>query len=102
MENKTVKKKIRLPWRTVIIAIVMVYAVFVFADQQKKLNAANERHAELVSEDAEVEAEKNYTEHKRDFVDTDDYVEQSVRDRLNWVRDGEIIFYDSTENGKDE
>ena len=83
----------KIPWRSIIVAVVLVYAVFVFVGQQKKINAENIRNVELTDELNELDSEKEYLEHKKSFIGTDSYAEQSVRERLNWVGEDEIIFY---------
>lgn len=106
MSEKTISKENiknlhrKFPWRTVIILCAAVYAIITFFDQKSQLDAADKLNRELTEQEAAVTEELEYLERKENFVDTDEYVEQSVRDRLGWIGDDELIFYSNTQGNE--
>lgn len=91
-KNKKFSAK-KIPWRTLILFAMLIYAAITFIDQEKQLNAADARHAELLKQEAAAQEELDYLERKENMIETDKYVEQSVRERLSWIGEDEMLFY---------
>lgn len=79
-------------WCKLILVFVAVYSAFtivskigVISEQKKKTEALLNKKAELTTKVEELKALEQY-------VGTDEYIEQAARDKLGWVKDGEILF----------
>lgn len=80
-----------------IIIIAGVYVLFAIPAQQSEMAAQRERRAELLREQERLELEAEYRENELDFIGSDEYVEQEARQRLGWLKPGEIKYVDSSQ-----
>ena len=93
MAKERRKRKFRLPsWRVLVLIAVIIYAVFVFIDQQGKIDAAREQEIMLAAEKQQLIKENEFLQAKKDYVSSDEAVSQEVRERLGWIGKDDIIF----------
>lgn len=92
MVEKLKKKGFKTCLRLGILAAVVVYAVITVIAQQATMNDQAAKKAELLAEQAELSSTVTLLERKMEYIHSDSYAEQAVREKLGWVKDGEIIF----------
>ena len=62
-----------------------------YYQQELRLRAINREKEELIRRRDELMIEESRLKRLLEYTKTDNYVEQYVRDRLGWIKDGEII-----------
>ena len=86
------KRKWKISIRLLIIGAVVIYAIIVLINQQITLSEQAAQKEELQAQATELANEQESLERKLEYVDTDEYIEQTARERLGWIKEGEIIF----------
>ena len=89
-ENKKINFKGLIKW-AVLVALVC-YAVITMISQQSVIADQNARKQELLEYEAELTEQKDLLLNELDYVGTDSYAERVARDKLGWVKEGELIF----------
>lgn len=78
----------------ILILVLVVYATVTLVSLQ---NQVTEKEAEALALQSDIAAAKQENlrlEQAIDALDTDEGVENVAREKLGWVADGEIVFYD--------
>ena len=88
-------KKIYKFFKKIVIAILVIYAIITFCNQQKILNtyAVNKEELENKIEDAKKEQEDLYKQ--KDNVNSAEYIESIARDKLNMYFPNEKVYINS-------
>ena len=100
-KNSGRKKKVRKKSRTTELSITVVLCCLVAVltvkgiSLQRKVNANASR---LHSLDSQIEEEKQRTDDitaLKEYMQTDEYIEKTAREKLGMVKDNEILFKES-------
>ena len=86
-------KKKRL-YKNLLILLVLVYAMFTLANQQKVLNQYNKNSKELA---CKIEEQEKYNEElvsEKQNVDSKEFIEQMAREKLDMYYPNEKIYID--------
>lgn len=78
--------------RVVVVFAVAVYCIITVISQQITMNQQQAKHDELLSKQTALSANVEELQRKLEYVNSLSYAEQTVREKLGWVKDGEIIF----------
>ena len=98
---------------SLILVLIVVVSLFIMvavssASLKQQLDEYNERIQELEEEIAEEEARAEELEEYSVYTQTDEYVEETAREKLGLVKEGEILFkndgdsYTASEDDGDE
>lgn len=85
------KKKL---YKRLLIILVLVYAIFTLANQQKVLNRYSENSKELASK---IEEQQTYNEEliaEKENVDSKEFIEQMAREKLDMYYPNEKVYID--------
>ena len=95
-QRKAAKKKRRL----LIYAAVIVLVVAAISVSAVEIISLEKEKAQLATEQAELKKELEAAKDELANTDDPDYIEQQVRDKLNMVYPGEIIYVSPDEENK--
>ena len=85
------KKKL---YKRLLIILVLVYAIFTLANQQKVLNQYSENSKKLASKIEEQQAYNNELLSEKDNVDSKEFIEQLAREKLEMYYPNEKVYID--------
>lgn len=85
------KKKL---YKRLLIILVLVYAIFTLASQQKVLNQYSENSKKLASKIEEQQAYNNELLSEKDNVDSKEFIEQMAREKLEMYYPNEKVYID--------
>ena len=94
MANHNAKRKRGRILRLLVIISIMVYFGIVFVTQQADIKIANEKKQELTNQLELLEHEAELLSRRQDHLGSDSDLENRARDKLGWVKDDEIVFYE--------
>lgn len=95
-QRKSAKKKRRL----LIYAAVVVFVVAAISVSAVEIISLEKEKAQLAAEQAELKKELEAARDELANTDDPDYIEQQVREKLNMVYPGEIIYVSPDEENK--
>lgn len=78
----------------VLVLVLVVYATVTLVSLQSQVTAKNAEAEALESSIDAAKQENLRLEQAIEALDTDEGVEDVARQKLGWVTDGEIVFYD--------
>ena len=81
-------------YKKLLILLVLIYAFFTLANQQKVINQYNSNSKELTSK---IEEQENYNKQliaEKDNVNSKEYIEQMAREKLDMYYPNEKIYID--------
>lgn len=78
----------------ILILVLVVYATVTLVSLQSQVTEKEAEALALQSDIAAAKQENLRLEQAIDALDTDEGVENVAREKLGWVADGEIVFYD--------
>lgn len=84
-------------WLTPLIAVVLIYATFVFTYQSNDLYILNLEIKQLEQKTAKAEEEKQRLLEEKDEISSDESIEKIAREKLGMVKDGERVFVDTNQ-----
>lgn len=85
------KKKL---YRKLLVILVLVYAVFTLANQQKVLNQYNKNSKDLASKIDEQQAYNEELVAEKENVNSKEYIEQTARKKLEMYYPNEKVYID--------
>lgn len=85
------KKKL---YKKLLIILVLVYAIFTLANQQKVLNQYSKNNKELASKIEEQQAYNDELVGKKENVDSKEFIEQMAREKLGMYYPNEKVYVD--------
>lgn len=85
------KKKL---YRKLLAILVLVYAIFTLANQQKVLNQYNKNSKELASKIEEQQAYNEELVAEKENVNSKEYIEQTARKKLEMYYPNEKVYID--------
>ena len=95
MERKLRMKKNKKLYKRLLILAVIAYVIFTLVNQQKTLNQYEQSTEDLT---AQIEEQKEYKEElakKKDDVNSEDFIEQTAREKLDMYYPNEKIYVDN-------
>ena len=78
----------------ILILVLVVYATVTLVSLQSQVTEKEAEAQALQSDITAAKQENLRLEQAIDTLDTDEGVENVAREKLGWVADGEIVFYD--------
>lgn len=81
-------------YKRLLIILVLVYAIFTLANQQKVLDQYNENSKELASK---IEEQQTYNDElisEKENVDSKEFIEQMAREKLEMYYPNEKVYVD--------
>ena len=78
----------------ILILVLVVYATVTLVSLQSQVTEKEAEALALQSDIAAAKQENLRLQQAIDALDTDEGVENVAREKLGWVADGEIVFYD--------
>lgn len=90
MKNK--KRKVRLRFKLLLLAFFLVYAGVAIYGQQVKIDTLQDKQQTLATDYEQAQLELNRLEHKKEYMNTNDYIEDTAREKFGLVYKNEIIF----------
>jgi len=87
-----VKRRIKLRFKLLILLTCVVYALFVFFNQDAVLNGLNEEKTQLQEQYAKANIENSELQNEANYMNSDAYVEKTAREKLGWVKENELKF----------
>lgn len=81
-------------YKRLLIILVLVYAIFTLANQQKVLNQYRENSKELASKIEEQQTYNNELVAEKENVDSKEFIEQMAREKLDMYYPNEKVYVD--------
>jgi cell division protein FtsL len=94
------KRTIKLRFKLILLACFLAYMGFAIFSQQANIGKLLEEQETLSQQYEQVQTDLNRLQHKSDYMDTRQYVEDTAREKLGLVYSGELIF--ETDNTEDQ
>lgn len=85
------KKKL---YKRLLIILVLIYAIFTLANQQKVLNQYSKNNKELANKIEEQETYNNELVAEKENVDSKEFIEQMAREKLDMYYPNEKVYID--------
>lgn len=82
-------------YKSLLILIIGIYAIFTLINQQKMLNQYTSNVEELSKEIQEEKETKEELAQKKDNVDSLEYIEQMAREKLDMYYPNERVYIDA-------
>jgi cell division protein DivIC len=95
------KRTIKLRFKLILLACFLAYTGFVVYTQQANISKLMAEQATLTQQYEQVQMDMNRLQHKSDYMDTQQYVENTAREKLGLAYSGELIF-ETGQPGDDE
>lgn len=81
-------------YKRLLIILVLVYAIFTLANQQKVLDQYNENSKELASKIEEQQTYNDELVSEKENVDSKEFIEQMAREKLEMYYPNEKVYVD--------
>ena len=94
MNRKLCIKKNKKLYKRLLILAIIAYVIFTLVNQQKTLNQYEQSTEDLT---AQIEEQKEYKEElakKKDDVNSEDFIEQTAREKLDMYYPNEKVYVD--------
>ena len=97
-KNKKLNQHNKIQTRVIVVILMIAVAAVAFNSYQTRQKAEKYAavEAELDSQIAEAEAEKEALKEKEDYMETDAYKEKVAREEFGMIKNGEYILKDKT------
>jgi cell division protein DivIC len=77
--------------------LILSYFLFLFIQQSFEMQSQQDTMAQLQQAISQVQLENEILTRQIEHTKSEEYIEQAARDRLGWVKEGEIIFIEKNE-----
>lgn len=88
-------KKSRKLYKRLLIILALIYVIFTLANQQKTINQYNDNSKELAIEIKKQEAYKEELIAKKENVNSEEYIEETAREKLDMYLQNEKVYIDT-------
>lgn len=85
------KRKIKPRFKFIILAAFLVYAGIAIYGQQVKINELKNKQEALTEAVEQAETDLSRLEHRSEYMNTSEYVENTAREKFGLVYEDEII-----------
>jgi len=96
LERYSLMKKIKKPYKKILILIIAIYVVYTLIVQQKTLNAYNQEQSNYTKQIAEEKANNERLLETKESVNSTEYIENIAREKLGMYLPNERVYYDIT------
>lgn len=79
-------------WKWVLFAAVVIFCIITILTQQTKIDESKKLAEELAATADQLEERIDTLENELAYMDTDEYVERTARERLGMIKPDETIF----------
>ncbi|MGI5849524.1 MAG: FtsB family cell division protein [Christensenellales bacterium] len=86
------KRKIKLRFKLLLLACFLVYTGFSIFAQQTNINDLLSERETLNSAYKQAQTDLERLKHQSEYMNTDNYIENTARDKLGLIYENEIIF----------
>jgi cell division protein FtsL len=86
------KRTIKLRFKLLLLACFLAYMGFVIFTQQENIGKLLAEQDTLTQQYKQVETDLNRLQHKSDYMDTKQYIEDTAHQKLGLAYDDELIF----------
>lgn len=93
------KRTIKLRFKLLLLACFLAYTGFVIFSQQANIGELKAEQEQLAQQYEQLQTDLSRLQHKSEYMNTKDYVENAARDRFGLVYNGELIFETGNESG---
>ncbi len=83
--------------KLLIFAAIFLYVGTVLVQQEFKMREQLKEKAALLEKMEETREINEELRYKLEYMETDEYVEKAARERLGWIKEGEIKFIEKKE-----
>jgi cell division protein DivIC len=90
-------RKVKLRFKLLILAVFLVYAGIAIFGQQTKIDELKAKQEALTIEAEQAQTELNRLEHKKAYMNTNEYIENTARERFGLVYENELILQEDDE-----
>ena len=88
------KLKVKRIYKTILLAIIIVYVCYIFISQQKTLNSYSNREDYYLTQISEQEENKKRLISLKDNINSEEYIEQMAREKLDMYLPNERVYID--------
>lgn len=85
------KRKIKLKFKLILLACFLLYTGIAIYTQQANISFLQDEKKELTAEYEQAQADYDRLEHQSSYMYTDEYIENTARDKFGLTYEGEII-----------
>lgn len=85
------KRKVKLKFKLLLLSLFLVYVGVSIFLQQQDINALLDDQKVLNEKYEQTQTEMQRLEHKKEYMGTQDYIENEARDKFGFVYDNEYI-----------
>lgn len=89
-------KKIKKPYKKMLILFVAIYVVYTLITQQKKINAYNKEQEIYTKQIAEEKANNEKLLQTKENINSTEYIEKIAREKLGMYLPNERVYFDIT------
>lgn len=79
-------------WLRVGLCVIAVYTAITVGLKLLTIVSQKKVQAELLEQQAALEQQVAELEQQQEYVGTDEYIEQTAREKFGWVKENEIVF----------
>ncbi|MDD5016562.1 MAG: septum formation initiator family protein [Eubacteriales bacterium] len=91
MKKKKAKRNVKFRFKLLLLSAFLVYAGLSIYTQQTNINTLKSEQEALMAEYEQAQTELSRLEYKAEYMNTDNYVEDTAREKFGLVYEGEII-----------
>jgi cell division protein DivIC len=88
-------RKVKLRFKLLILAVFLTYAGIAIFGQQAKINELKAEQEALTISIEQAQTELDRLEHKKAYMNTNEYIENAARERFGLVYEDELILEQS-------
>jgi len=93
------KRRMKFRFKLLLLALFLVYAGITIYGQQVKIESLQEEQQVLSERAQNTQTELDRLEHKSEYMNTEEYVENTARERFGLTYENEIVI-ETEENGE--
>ena len=87
-------KKIKKPYKKILIVCILIYVIYTFISQQKTINIYKAEKVNYEKQIAQEQETNKKLNHIKNNVNSTEYIESVAREKLGMYLPNERIFYD--------
>jgi cell division protein FtsB len=92
------KRKVKFRFKLLLLAFFLVYVGVSIYIQQTNINTLLEEQKALSEQYEQTKLEKDRLEHKNEYMNTQDYVENEAREKFGFVYENEYVLTPAEDN----
>lgn len=96
------KRKVKLRFKLILLACFLAYTGIAIYTQQNNIGKLVAEQQTLTEQYNQMQTDLSRLQHKEEYMDTKEYVENTARDKFGLVYDGELIFETKPDENTDD